>query len=175
MTKRLQGRYLSCFIIITTIFLSIFVSSVLLLVANIKIIKAENDSLVPKEHHVSISITDPPVKVQTVFEKSVIINGTAASDTGGSGINRVEAYVQKTPINGSGRYILTTPVQEGNWSKWSFPITLNDAGSYIVKARVTGNAGEQDWADVTIVLPSHISTKKIENDNLVPERASCIH
>ena len=77
MTKRLQGRYLSCFIIITTIFLSIFVSSVLLLVANIKIIKAENDSLVPKEHHVSISITDPPVNVQTVFEKSVIINGTA--------------------------------------------------------------------------------------------------
>ena len=77
MTKRLQGRYLSYFILITTIFLSIFVSSVLLLVANIKIIKAENDNLVPKEHHVSVSITNPPANVQTVLEKSIIINGTA--------------------------------------------------------------------------------------------------
>ena len=101
------------------------------------------------------------LKFKQFLKNPLLSMGLSSSDTGGSGINRVEAYVQKTPINGSGRYILTTPVQEGNWSKWSFPITLNDAGSYIVKARVTGNAGEQDWADVTIVLPSHISTKKI--------------
>ena len=99
MTKRLQGRYLSYFIIIITIFLSIFVSSVLLLVANIKIIEAENDNLAPKEPHVSVSITNPPADVQTVLEKSIIINGTATSDTGGSGINRVEAFVQKMPFN----------------------------------------------------------------------------
>ena len=52
-------------------------SSVLLLVANINIIKAENDNLVPKEHNVSVSITNPPANVQTVLEKSIIINGTA--------------------------------------------------------------------------------------------------
>ena len=159
MTKMLQRRYLSCFIIITTVFLSIFVSSVLLLVANIKIIKAENDNLAPKEHHVSVSITNPPADVQTVLEKSIIINGTANS--GGSGINRVEAFVQKMPLNGIGQYKLTTPIREGNWSRWSFPVTLNDTGSYIVRARVTDNAGEQNWADVTIVFPSHIYTKKI--------------
>ncbi len=111
-------------------------------------------------HNVSVTITNPPGHNQTVLTKSIIINGTATVN-GGSGIQIVEAYVAKLPFNGSGDYRPTKPVAAGNWSKWSFPIFLNDSGSYLVKARVTSNAGDQNWADVTIDLPEHVYNKKV--------------
>ena len=111
-------------------------------------------------HNVSITITYSPTQEQTVLNKSIVINGTA-SVNGGSGIQIVEAYVAKMPFKGTSEYRLTTPVADGNWSRWSLPIILNDTGSYLVRARVTDNAGDQNWADVTIYLPAHIYNKRV--------------
>jgi hypothetical protein len=114
--------------------------------------------------HVSITITNPPTQEQTVLNRSIVINGTA-SVNGGSGIQIVEAYVAKMPFNGTGEnrltseYRLTTPVADGNWSRWSLPIILNNTGSYLVRARVTDNAGDQNWAEMTIHLPAYIPAR----------------
>jgi len=62
---------------------------------------------------------------------------------------------------GTGKYRLATPVIEGNWSRWLFPVILNETGSYVVKARVTTNAGDQNWADLKIHLPARIYNKTV--------------
>ena len=137
-------------------------SSGSLFIANTQFSIAANENQaqsLQQVHNASITITNPPTRDQ-ILKKYIIINGTA-SVTGNSGIEKVEAYVNKLPFNGTGKYRLATPIAVGNWSRWSFPIKLNDTGSYIIKARVTDKAGEQNWADLTIDLPAHTYNKTV--------------
>lgn len=107
------------------------------------------------KHQVSITITNPPTQNQTILTNFITINGTT-SGSGGSGIKEVEVLFSKIPFNDTAKYKLAIPVTQGNWSRWSFPIVLQETGSYLVKPRVTDNAGNQNTSDVTICFPAYI-------------------
>ncbi len=121
------------------------------------------ESVTKHNHQASIAITNPQTQNQLVFSHFFIINGTVSSNTdaGSATVKKVEAYVSKIPFNATGKYRLAAPITPGNWSRWSFPIVLNKTGSYLVRARVTDNTGDQNWADVTIHLPAQIYNKRI--------------
>jgi hypothetical protein len=111
-------------------------------------------------HHTSITITNPPFLNQTIITNRITINGTASDSDGG--IKYVQAFVSKIPFKqDTANYTLAIPIAHGNWSRWSFPIVVNEPGSYLVRSRVTDNSGNQDWADVTINLSAHIYNKRI--------------
>ncbi len=112
------------------------------------------------KHQVSITITNPQTQNQTILTNFITINGTT-SDSGGSGVKQVEVLFSKFPSNDTAKYKLAIPVTQGNWSKWSFPIVLQQTGSYSVRARVTDNAGNQNKSDVTIRFPAFIHNRRI--------------
>jgi parallel beta-helix repeat protein len=108
----------------------------------------------------SITITNPPTQNQTILTNFITINGTT-SHSSASGIKEVEVLVNKIPSNVTASYKLAIPLAQGNWSRWSFPVVLQQAGLYSVKARVTDNAGDQDTSDVTIHFPDYIYNKRV--------------
>jgi hypothetical protein len=123
-------------------------------------------------HQVSITITNPPTKNQTILTNFITINGTAtssssssSSDSASSGIKQVDVLFSKLPFTDTAAaasyYKLAIPVTQGNWSRWSFPIFLQQPGSYIVRSRVTDNAGNQNWTDTTINFPAYMYNKRI--------------
>jgi parallel beta-helix repeat protein len=112
------------------------------------------------KHQVSITIKNPPTQNQTILTNFITINGTT-TNSGGSGIKEVEVLFGKSPFNDTAKYKLAIPVTQGNWSRWSFPIVLQQTGSYSVKARVTDNAGNQNTSDVIIRFPAFIHNRRI--------------
>ena len=111
-------------------------------------------------NHLLISITNPPAQNQTILSNSITINGTA-SPSGNSGIKEVDVLLSKIPFYGTSSYQLAVPYVQGNWSKWSFPVSLSSTGSYVVEARVTDNAGHQAYSSVLIHFPGHSSNKGV--------------
>ena len=108
----------------------------------------------------SITITNPPTQNQTILTNFITINGTT-SDSGNSGIKEVDVLLSKIPSNDTATYKLAIPSTQGNWSRWSFPVVLQQTGLYSVKARVTDNAGNQATSDVTIHFPAYIYNKRV--------------
>ncbi len=113
-------------------------------------------------HQLSINITNPPTQNQTILTNFITINGTTSA-SGGSGIKEVEVLVNKIPSNNNvtSAYKLAIPIAQGNWSKWSFPIVLQQTGLYLVKARVTDIAGNQNTSNVIIHFPDYIYKKRV--------------
>jgi hypothetical protein len=112
-------------------------------------------------NRVSITITNPSTPDQTVPTNFITINGTT-SDYGHSGIKKVEVLLTKIPFNENvTNYKLATPVTQGDWSRWSFPVVLKGTGSYVVRSRVTDNTGNQNWTDTTIHFPPYMYIKRI--------------
>ena len=123
-----------------------------------------------------ITITNPPTKNQIILTNFITINGTttttttsplsSSSNSAGSGIKQVDVLVSKLPFsnitsNSGYYYKLAIPVTQGNWSRWSFPVFLQEPGSYLVRSRATDNTGNQSWSDVTINFPAYIYNKRI--------------
>src|SRR5205085_12066729 len=96
----------------------------------------------------------------TILTNFINIHGTT-SESGSSGIKEVDVRVSKIPSSDTTNYELAIPTVQGNWSRWSFPIVLEEPGSYLVRSRVTDNAGNQRWSDLTINFPAYIYNKRI--------------
>ncbi|MDQ6863549.1 MAG: hypothetical protein M3044_06970 [Thermoproteota archaeon] len=95
----------------------------------------------------SINISDP-TDHHTILTNFIIINSTTFGAGGG---------IQKS--NTADRHHEPSiPIRDANSSIWSFPIVLQETGSYAVKPRVTDYAGYHNWADVAI---NYVNNKRI--------------
>jgi glucose/arabinose dehydrogenase len=108
-----------------------------------------NDSEPP-----TISITSPPYPptLPSVPTKTIIVNGTAF-DTG-SGIQKVEAFVHTFPFDNKYPFTLAIPASQGNWSKWSIPLNITTPGYHRILVQATDGAGNQNWDEVVVTVPS---------------------
>ncbi|MEO9321485.1 MAG: family 16 glycoside hydrolase [Nitrososphaera sp.] len=91
----------------------------------------------------NISITSPVAGVQ-LMGATLVVKGTA--NDSGSGVSRVEVRLNQSA------YRLATPKSAGDWSTWSitFDLSTVELGAYKVLARVTDNAGNQNWSEVYV-------------------------
>jgi hypothetical protein len=80
------------------------------------------------------------------FSNGVVeVQGTAIENSNGSGIKTVEVKVD------NGEYISAKMVSR-IWSHWSITLDMESSGSKKIVARVTDNAGNQNWDDITIII-----------------------
>jgi Domain of Unknown Function (DUF1080)/Bacterial Ig domain len=75
----------------------------------------------------------------------VEVEGTAIDNTYGSGVKTVEVKVD------NGEYMTANPVS-GIWSYWSITLDMQSSGSKRIVARVTDNAGNQNWDEITAII-----------------------
>jgi hypothetical protein len=98
-----------------------------------------------------VKITNPSYTLTIYTNKSLIINGTASDF--GSGIQKVEGFIHTFPFNNNYSYKLANPIAPENWSKWSFPVMINNTGTYRLSIRATDNAGNENWTEVMVNFP----------------------
>jgi uncharacterized protein YjbI with pentapeptide repeats len=95
----------------------------------------------------------PSIKIKTSPDEiinnlgDIVIEGIASDE---NGIRKVEAFSHTLPRNGVFNYELATPTRPDDWSEWSIKITIPDNPTYRILARVTDNAGNQNWDSITI-------------------------
>ena len=89
-----------------------------------------------------------PTPNSSVSSGTVVIQGTASDNTGGSGIRDVYTRLD------AGAYLIATPTSPGNWSSWSRGYNITATGSHTIIARATDNAGNIQW---TAVIPFTIT------------------
>ena len=94
----------------------------------------------------SIEISQPPDNA-LIPEDKVVVAGRASDDM--SGVKKVQVRVNDGP------YTDASPSSPGNWSSWSITLefTSKAAAAYKIFARVSDNAGNQNWDDVDITRP----------------------
>jgi hypothetical protein len=90
---------------------------------------AAADTTAPKT-----TITSPKTG-SSVPHGSILVNGTAVDNTGGSGVKTVQVKVD------SGTFTTATPASPGNWSTWSITVSITSTGKHRITSRATDNAG----------------------------------
>ena len=117
----------------------------------------------------SLAITNPPYPatiVSTPSNTTVIVNGTAFDSE--SGIQKVDALVDTYPFERDYPFQNAIPVTKGNWSVWSIPLNINNTGYNRILARVTDNAGNENWDEITInILGEMINRSSSEQSKLI--------
>jgi hypothetical protein len=91
-----------------------------------------------------VTITNP-ANGFTLVPGTIKVTGKA-SDSGGSGIGKVEVRI------GTNSYKVATPKASGDWSTWSISYSFTSTGKHIISAKVTDKAGNRGWDDVTITV-----------------------
>jgi fibronectin type 3 domain-containing protein len=82
----------------------------------------------------TVTITSPK-SGSSLPHGSILVKGTAADNTGGSGVNTVQVQVD------AGALATATPFAPGNWSTWSVTVTITTTGQHKIVAKATDNAG----------------------------------
>ncbi len=124
---------------------------------------ASTDSIRP-----SITILKPSESHS--FSSGLIkVEGTARDNIYGSGVRSVEVRVD------NGEYTTAKSIG-GMWSYWSITLDMQSSGSKRIVARVTDNAGNQNWDEVTVTIsgntdrtPLSIEISQPADNALVPE------
>jgi hypothetical protein len=100
---------------------------------------ASTDSIRP-----SVTILKPPESHS--FSSGLIkVEGTARDNIYGSGVRSVEVRID------NGEYTRAKSIG-GTWSYWSITLDMQSSGSKRIVARVTDNAGNQNWNEVTVTI-----------------------
>jgi Domain of unknown function (DUF1929)/Bacterial Ig domain len=86
----------------------------------------------------SVAVTSPTPN-SSVASGTVVIQGTASDNAGGSGIRDVYTRLD------TGSYLIATPQAPGNWTSWSRSYNITTTGSHTITARATDNAGNIQW------------------------------
>jgi hypothetical protein len=119
----------------------------------------------------TVKITSPPYPATTIAHssptKTIIVNGTAF-DTG-SGIQKVEGFSHTLPFDNKFPFTVATPISPGNWTKWSIPLNITSPGNHRILIQATDNAGNQNWDEVTVNIPSiPFTMDKLKSDSRPP-------
>ena len=81
----------------------------------------------------TVTITSPK-NCSSLPRGSILVKGTAADNTGGSGVKTVQVQVD------SGAFATATPSAPGNWSTWSITVNITTTAHKLL-AKATDNAG----------------------------------
>ena len=103
----------------------------------------------------SVNIANPPYlpsSHSSTTTKTITVNGTASDAD--SGIQMVEAFAHTFPFDNEFPFNPATPSSPGNWSEWSIPINITGPGYHRVLVQATDNAGNQNWTEVIVNIPS---------------------
>ena len=111
----------------------------------------------------SISIVDPEPG-STFVTGSITVNGTTAPSSSNNEVRIVELFVHGYPFNGKFQYENATQKINGNWSNWSFPISIKNPGYYRIVAHVLDSSGKENWTETTINIP-FIASQEQQNHN----------
>ena len=95
----------------------------------------------------NIAITAPTTG-STLPPGSILVQGTASDNPGGSGVRDVRVRVD------AGAYAAATPAAPGDWSTWSRTVTITAEGSHTIAANVRDNAGNFRTIGVNIIVSS---------------------
>ncbi len=95
----------------------------------------------------TVKITKP-LTGSTLFPATIVVEGTATDNLGGSGVKTVQVRID------NGNYATATPKALGDWSTWSISSNILTTGSHKITARATDNAGNKNLNSVTITLES---------------------
>jgi hypothetical protein len=98
------------------------------------IIKIPGAASTPDTTIPNLAITSPATG-STLPPGSVLVQGTASDNTGGSGVRDVRVRVD------TGAYVTATPQSPGNWSTWSITVSITAVGSHTITANCRDNAG----------------------------------
>jgi hypothetical protein len=97
------------------------------------------------------------------------VEGTARDNIYGSGVKSVEVRVD------NGEYTRAKSIS-GTWSYWSITLDMHSSGSKRIMARVTDNAGNQNWDEITVTIsantdrtPPSIEISQPADNALIPE------
>ncbi|HEU4444613.1 MAG TPA: galactose oxidase-like domain-containing protein [Nitrososphaeraceae archaeon] len=93
----------------------------------------------------TIAITRPLTGV-TLPPGSVLVEGTASDNPGGSGVRDV--YVQLD----TGSFTIATPRATNDWSTWSKNINITNLGNHRIAARATDYGGNRRGTSITITI-----------------------
>ena len=86
----------------------------------------------------TVAVTSPTPN-QSVSSGTVVIQGTASDNAGGSGVRDVYTRLDASA------YVIATPQAPGNWSTWSRSYNITTTGNHTIIARATDNAGNVQW------------------------------
>jgi hypothetical protein len=103
-----------------------------------RIIAIPGSSTVTDTTRPSVAVTNPTPD-SSVPSGTVIIQGTASDNAGGSGIRDVYTRLD------SSSYLIATPQAPGDWSSWSRSYNITTTGSHTITAKATDNAGNIQW------------------------------
>lgn len=96
-----------------------------------------------------INITTPANNA-TLPHGNISVQGTASDTLRTGGIRdvlvRIDSGATVLP------YTMASPSSPGNWSKWSITLNIPTTGTERIQARVTDNAGNQNWNSVTVTI-----------------------
>jgi len=95
---------------------------------------------------------------QSVPEITFLVTGIAFDSM--SGINRVElALKDPYTLQKIREYQLATPTTQDDWSAWSYELTIEDEGDYLIVARAFDNERNMNWskAFVSNILNTNVS------------------
>jgi hypothetical protein len=96
-----------------------------------------------------ITITSPANNA-TLPHGNILVQGTASDNLRTGGIRnvlvRIDSGATVLP------YTMASPSAHGNWSKWSITLNVPTTGTERIQARVTDNAGNQNWNSVTVTI-----------------------
>jgi len=92
----------------------------------------------------TLAITSPANGATVITQTgSIMIQGIASDNIGGSGVKMVEVKVD------GGSYATATPKSAGDWSSWTATIQVG-SGNHRITPRATDNAGNQAWNSIYI-------------------------
>ncbi|HJT50190.1 MAG TPA: N,N-dimethylformamidase beta subunit family domain-containing protein [Nitrososphaeraceae archaeon] len=120
----------------------------------------DNNSVTP-----SINIIDPEPGA-TFVTGHLVVNGTSTPSDPNSDVKIVEVFVHGYPFNGNYHYENATQKISGNWSNWSFPLTVKSPGYYRIVAHALDSTGRENWTETTVNIPfidsksQHVHDKK---------------
>jgi len=92
----------------------------------------------------SVKITSPANGVTLSGNITIHVNGTASDAD--SGVKTVQVHVD------TGAYQTAVPKAPGDWSTWSIDLSITTPGTHKIQARVTDNAGNQNWYSINVTI-----------------------
>jgi len=119
-----------------------------------------------------INITNPTY-TPTITTGKIILEGTARDS--GNTVRNVSAATFLFPFSShlpKNLASLAVPRTPNNWSQWSFPLVINNTGTYLVVIEATDNAGNRNYAHAILNVPlykkndmniSALSTSRLQN------------
>ncbi|HEY7111018.1 MAG TPA: N,N-dimethylformamidase beta subunit family domain-containing protein [Nitrososphaeraceae archaeon] len=114
-----------------------------------------------------------PVSNSTLPFKDITVQGTAIDEE--SSISKVEVFEHTFPFNNQFPYKLAIPSMDGDWKTWQYRFNLTQPGLHRISARVTDEAGNQNWAESLFEVTFENSTDSISNASSTSKRLAIVN